>query len=185
MCDTYTTKLQQNDLKHGIIHIQGTINDYEVEKLRLEVNEIQRVKPKIRRITIFMVSPGGGVYEAFGMYDIIKNVSKAEIETEIIVEGLAASAAAMIVLQAANKRKGSESSRFLLHEIRRWTWEVEKTSEVKDTVKELEKLELRVFEILAGRCKKTVNEIRKAIDRRESWMSAQEALEFGLIDEVL
>jgi ATP-dependent Clp endopeptidase proteolytic subunit ClpP len=132
------------------------------------------------------MSPGGDIYHAFAIYDAMKTMSKEGYKIEATVEGCAASAAAMIILQAADFRKSMENARFLLHEARRWVFmTVERGSDVEDEHKELQALHKIMFDILAHRTGKSYEAIAKVIQRREIWMSAKEAKEFGLIDEIV
>jgi ATP-dependent protease ClpP protease subunit len=62
---------------------------------------------------------------------------------------------------------------------------VERGSDVEDEHKELQALHKIIFDILAHRTGKSYDQIAKVIQRREVWMSAKEALDFGLIDVIL
>jgi ATP-dependent Clp protease protease subunit len=140
----------------------------------------------IKEITLIITSPGGGAYAAFAIYDAIRAAEAAGIPTKGVVEGYAASAASMIVLQACKRRLAMAHSRLHLHEVSQWIFmEKQKMSDVEDSAKEMKVLTDMMAEILSKRTGKTKEEIEEFIKRRERWMSAQEAKEFGLIDEVI
>ena len=136
---------------------------------------------KADTIKILLKSGGGEVYAALAMYDMIKREPK---EVDIIVYGEAASAASMIVLQAARKRIATKHARFMLHEVGHWAFGQQSTSAVQDQAKEMSSLQDVVIDILAKRSKKTKAEVNKTFERKNKWMSAKEALEWGLIDAI-
>lgn len=61
----------------------------------------------------------------------------------------------------------------------------ESTSELEDEMKEMQILTTRIVKILAEKCKQTEDTVRKLIARKEVWFSADEALNFGLIDKII
>jgi len=61
----------------------------------------------------------------------------------------------------------------------------ESTSQLEDEAAELNRITNKVIEILASRCNKSKEEVRQLIRRREVWMDAKEAKEWGLIDEII
>jgi ATP-dependent Clp protease protease subunit len=179
----YPEWLRSLDLGAGVIRIDEAIRESSSSRILAEINQVKR--RQLPKVTVVISSPGGGAYYSFAIYDALRELSQAGTSIEAIVTGWAASAAAMIVLQAADIRISRPSARFLLHEARRWVfWAIERTSDLKDEVEEMERITERILEILATRCKKTKDEIRKRMERQEVWMSATEAKDFGLIDEI-
>ena len=133
-------------------------------------------------VILEILSNGGDCYSAFGAYDVIRDCPKP-VEGHVL--GCAASAAAMIVLQACSARISTRNARFLIHEIQlHHFFDIEKVSGAEDNTKELVTIQNRVLEILAGRTGRSVEEWKEAINRREFWLYAEEALEWGLIDEI-
>ena len=179
-------RLRYQELSAGIIHLRGEIDDVTVDDFNLEIAVLRDVPEWLSRITIRLTSPGGNAYLAFGVYDILRELSNSGREVVVIAEGLAASAAAMIILQGADKRLAYPTTSFLLHEPRRWTmFRDESTSQLEDEAAELNRITNKVIDILASRCNKTEEEVRELIRRREVWMDAKEAKEWGLIDEII
>jgi ATP-dependent Clp protease protease subunit len=176
-------RLELRQLDAGVIYMSDDISDYDIPYFS---KRLHHATGRVKDIVIHMTSPGGSVYSALAMYDIIRGYVNNGYTIRVLVEGYAASAAAMIVLQAASVRQARPSSRFLLHEVSKWKYlDMEKLSTAKDEVKELETLSNTIFKIMAERCTKTEREIKAIIERKEVWMSAEEALAFGLIDEII
>jgi len=175
--------IRYKDLKRGIIRVYSYIDESLVHQVSLETMEILELGCK--KITLHIASPGGGVYSSFAIHDILRKLSKDGIKIEAIVEGYAASAAAAIILQAADKRMCYQLTRFLLHEVRTWSDGFQRNSDLKDEAKEVGIIDEMVNKILADKCNKSIKEIRQLVNRKEVWMSAKEALKFGLIDKII
>jgi len=179
-------RLRYDRLSIGEIHLRGEIDDVTVEDFHFELSKTRGLPDWLPGITIRLTSTGGNAYLAFGIYDALRDISNSGKKVYMIVEGLAASAAAMIILQAADRRLAYPTASFLLHEPRRWTmFRDESTSQLEDEAAELNRITNKVIDILASRCNKTKEEVRQLIRRREVWMDAKEAKEWGLIDEII
>jgi ATP-dependent protease ClpP protease subunit len=180
----YDDWLCWQELKQGIVRLDESVRESSTRRFLREIETIK--KRQLPEALIVINSPGGGAYYAFAIYDAIRDLSKAGTRVIARVEGYAASAAAMIVLQAADVRQARPHARFLLHEIRRWVFfAVERTSDLKDEVQEMNALTAQIIKVLSERCGKTASETEAFIERREVWMSSSEALDWNLIDEVL
>jgi len=179
----YKDWLYYRNLQNGVLRFYGEITPNAVFSFLQELDE--SVRREFSGITIYLTSEGGYIYDAFAMYDAIKAVSRSGIKVTIIVEGWAASAAATIVLQAADERLCRPSSRFLLHEVSRWAFSEEKASALQDEVKEITALTNMILDVLSEKCNHSRKEIKQLIERKETWMSAEEAKEWGLIDRIL
>ena len=178
-------RLKYQELSAGILHLRGEIDDVMIDDFNLELSVIRDAE-WLSSVTIKITSIGGNAYLAFGIYDALRELSRRGKEVYVVVEGLAASAAAMIVLQGADKRLAYPTASFLLHEPRRWTmFRDETTSQLEDEAAELNRITNKVIDILASRCNKTKEEVRELIRRREVWMDAKEAKDWGLIDEII
>lgn len=135
-------------------------------------------------LTVTIVSAGGSAYAAMAMYDDLREMQHKGWYITAKVKGYAASAAAMIVLQAANRRVASENARFLIHEVRQFKFGLERKSDSIDELREITALTDQICRIIAKRSGKSPEEVHKTFERKEVWFSAAEALEWGLIDEV-
>lgn len=173
-----------SELNRGIVRISDPLDEFSTAEIMQKI-EYLRAKG-VKHINFMITSPGGGVYHSLALYDRISFLPKQGVKTTAIVEGYAASAAAMLVLQAVQKRTATPNSRFLLHEPRRWTmFAMERTSDIKDESQEMNSITDVIYSIVAKRCKRAKSEVAKVIDRKEVWMSAQQALKFRLIDSII
>lgn len=139
------------------------------------------------QFTVYLNSPGGYAYDSLKLYDGYRfECQQHNLNFTIVVEGWAASAASMIFLQAADHRLAQPHARFLLHELRRWgDFGEETTSQIQDEAKELEALTQIVVKILADRCGQSRRTVRNLLNRKETFMNAEQALKWGLIDGIL
>jgi ATP-dependent Clp endopeptidase proteolytic subunit ClpP len=175
--------LRYNEIKSGKLHLIGEINTFSIAELIETANEAVHLGCK--KLTLHITSPGGEVYPSFALYDHFKMLSGRGIKTTAIVAGYAASAAAMIALQAADIRTCYPSTRFLCHEVRTWGSGMLTTSGIKDEAREMDTLAKMITDVLMKRCGKTEKDVADLIERKEIWMSAEEALKWGLIDKIL
>jgi ATP-dependent protease ClpP protease subunit len=134
----------------------------------------------------FTISSGGGsVTEGMGMADLISTYSNETTATGI---GLVASIATVVLL-AADKVKMTENSFLMIH--RPWSQAFGNSDELEATAELLEKMEEKLLDIYLSAVYKRKGEekdLRKKIKKMmaaETWMTAQEALEFGFIDEIV
>ena len=178
--------LRLDELKKGIFHFRHEIDTCNVEDFLLELKDVRAHPEHYKEITIRLTSPGGNAYHAFGLYAVLRELSFRNVHVKVIVEGMAASAAAMIVLQAADERLALLESSFLLHEPKRWIFfAYESKSDLEDEVTEMKRITDKIVEILSFRCKKSRDEVNKLIERKEVWMSVEDALKWNLIDAII
>ena len=133
-------------------------------------------------ITMYINSPGGSVYSGLAIYDTMQYVS-CPITT--ICTGLAASMAS-ILLCAGEKgsRYALPHSRVMIHQPLGGTGEMQQASDIEITAKEILKLKDELFQIIADHTGKTLEEVRNDGDR-DHWLTANEALEYHMIDEIV
>lgn len=131
-------------------------------------------------IRLFIDSPGGNVYQALGFINMIEN-SKTPIHT--IVTGFAASAGFLISLHG-HKRFGHKYSSFMYHQLAYGAW-----SKFKDHQENLQEAE-RIHNLLCSIVVEKTKLKRKELDKNDAkkkdwWMTSEEALKYGIIDEIL
>jgi len=176
-------KIDESLLDNRIVILNGEIMEQMVEKVCRKLIYLGTLKTKRKRkVKIILNSVGGEVYLGLLIFNCIKDLTKKGIKVEIETRGLAASMGC-IILQAGTVRQASKYTRFLIHEISTFTFG--KTSEVKEQAEEMVKLNNLLREILAERSGKTPEEIEELWHKKDVWMSAQEAKDFGLIDEII
>jgi ATP-dependent Clp protease protease subunit len=172
------------ELESGIVRLSDDIQSCSLHDFSKTYNYLLSKKMKYAQLII--TSPGGGAYHAFAMYDILKMAENKGLITTGLVEGFAASAASMIVLQGCKHRLSTPLARLHLHEVQQWVFlDVQTASDVQDRAKEMKVLMDMIVKILSERTGRSATELLEFIQRRERWMSAKEALEYGLIDEII
>jgi ATP-dependent Clp protease, protease subunit len=135
---------------------------------------------RTRDIQLYINSPGGAVYAGLGLYDTMQFVTP-DIAT--ICTGMAASMAAVLMAAgAAGKRSALKHSRIMMHQPSGGA--AGQASDVEITVNEVRKVKHELYEILSDHTGQTIEKVTKD-SNRDFWMTAPEAKEYGLIDEVL
>ena len=137
-------------------------------------------------IIIHINSPGGDVNEAMAVHDYIRMISDEGVPCDTLAVGEVSSAACAIVVQAGDKRISFPNTRFMLHEIGRMLGGggAERKSESEDVAKELKRVQDMIINLLCNRSNLTPKKFRTAIARKNLYMTATEALEWGLIDRI-
>lgn len=131
-------------------------------------------------ILLYLNSPGGSVYAGLGIYDTIQYV-KPDVVT--ICTGLAASMAAILLAGGSfQKRSALKHARIMIHQPMGGAQG--QASDIEITARQILTLRNELYEILARHSGKTMEQIEQDSDR-DRWMTAIEAKEYGLIDEVL
>ncbi|MBD0404094.1 MULTISPECIES: ClpP family protease [unclassified Flammeovirga] len=131
-------------------------------------------------ILMYINSPGGSVYAGLGMYDTMQYV-RPDVAT--ICTGLAASMGAVLLAGGAEgKRSALPHSRIMIHQPLGGAQG--QASDIEITAREIQKLKKELYEILANHSGQPYDKVWQDSDR-DYWMRAQQAKEYGLIDEVL
>ena len=131
-------------------------------------------------VRIFIDSPGGDADAGYAIFDMIRFI-KPPVWT--IGMGLVASAAAIIQLAAPRERRvGLPNSHYLIHQPLSGIRGV--ATDIEIHAKELEKLREKINILIAEETGNPVNQVEKDTDR-DYWMSAQEAVKYGLISKVI
>lgn len=131
-------------------------------------------------ILLYVNSPGGSVYAGLGIYDTMQFVSP---DVATICTGLAASMGAVLLAGgAAGKRSSLPHARIMIHQP--MSGMQGQASDMEISLKQTLSVKKDLYDILASHSGKTYEQIEKDSDR-DFWMKADEAKEYGLIDEVL
>lgn len=133
-----------------------------------------------RDIQLYINSPGGMVYSGLGIYDTMQNVSP---NVATICVGMAASMGAVLLCAGANgKRSALKHSRVMIHQPLGGAGG--QASDVEITAREILKLKVELYDIIALHTGKDREQVMHDSDR-DYWLKADEAKEYGMIDEVL
>ena len=140
---------------------------------------LESTDPK-KDILIYINTPGGSVYAGLGIYDTIQYVTP---DVATICTGLAASMGAIILAGGAKgKRSALPHSRVMIHQPLGGVQGP--ASDIEITARQIVLLKKELYEILSKHSGKSAAELEKDADR-DYWMKADEAKEYGLIDEIL
>ncbi|RDB35754.1 ATP-dependent Clp protease proteolytic subunit [Spirobacillus cienkowskii] len=135
-----------------------------------------------KEIWLFLNSPGGEVNSGFGIYDTIRFIRP---DVKIVVTGLAASAATVILLAAdAQYRFSMPNSRLLIHQPLIGGNIQGQASDIEIHAKEILKTREKIAELYTKETKQPIERVRRDIER-DYWMTAQEALEYGLLSRII
>ena len=131
-------------------------------------------------ISIYINSPGGSVYAGLGMYDTMQFI-KPDVAT--ICTGMAASMGAVLMCAGAKgKRSALPHSRIMIHQPLGGAQG--QASDIEITAREILKLKGELYQIIANHSGQSFDKVSLDSDR-DYWMKADEAKEYGMIDEVL
>jgi ATP-dependent Clp protease protease subunit len=162
-----------------IIFLGTEINDYTANTLQAQLLYLDSVDPG-KDISIYVNSPGGSVYAGLGIYDTMQFVS-SDIAT--ICTGMAASmAAVLLVAGKEGKRSALPHSRVMIHQPLGGAQG--QASDIEITAREIQKLKRELYTIIAEHSHTEFDKVWADSDR-DYWMTAEEAKEYGMIDNVL
>jgi ATP-dependent Clp protease, protease subunit len=162
-----------------IIFLGVGINDYVSNVIQAQLLFLESVDAK-KDIQIYMNSPGGSVYAGLGIYDTMQFI-QPNIAT--ICTGMAASMAAVLMCAGEKgKRSALPHSRIMIHQPMGGA--EGQASDIEITAREIQKLKKELYDIIATHSGQTNDKVWADSDR-DYWMTAQEAKDYGMVDEVL
>ncbi len=162
-----------------IIFLGVPVNDYVANVIQAQLLFLESTDNK-RDIQMFINSPGGSVISGLGIYDTMQYVSP-EIGT--ICTGLAASMGAVLLCAGTKgKRTCLPHSRVMIHQPSGGMQG--QFSDMEISYNLIKSMRNELYDIMAKHSGKTFEEIEKDSDR-DKWMTATEAKDYGLVDEVL
>ena len=161
-----------------IIFLGTEINDYTANVIQAQLLYLDSADSD-RDINIYLNTPGGSVYAGLGIYDTMQFV-KSRVST--ICTGLAASmGAVLLVAGEQGMRAALPHSRVMIHQPLGGIQG--QASDIEITAREILKLKEELYQIIAQHSGQSIERIRQDADR-DHWMTAQEALEYKMIDKV-
>lgn len=162
-----------------IIFLGLPIDDYVANIIQAQLLYLDSADPG-KDIQIYLNTPGGAVHAGLGIYDTMQYIA-ADVAT--ICTGMAASMGAVLLTAGAKgKRSALKHSRIMIHQPMGGA--EGQASDIEIAVKEILKAKRELYEIISFHTGKTVEKVEKDSDR-DYWMTAVEAKEYGMIDEVL
>ena len=161
-----------------IIFLGTEINDYTANVIQAQLLYLNSSEPD-RDIHLYLNTPGGSVYAGLGIYDTMQFISS---KVSTMCTGVAASMGAILLVAGENgMRSALPHSRVMIHQPMGGIQG--QASDIEITAREILKLKDELYQIIADHSHQTVEKIRQDADR-DYWMTAQEALDYGMIDRV-
>ena len=184
-----TLELEQKVIQHKswlasktdrTIYFLGEVSEMSVSRAMDSFTEYSRIDPGCD-IDFIINSPGGLIAEGMALFDHIQTIKRKGCVVNTIVLGEAASMGG-VLLQAGTNRIMSKESWLMLHEAA--FGGRGKTSEIEDRVEYVKRVQERILDIYASRSNMTKRQIQNKWTRKDWWLSSEDALEAGFIDEV-
>lgn len=162
-----------------IIFLGTEVNEYTANVIQAQLLYLDSSDPG-KDISIYINSPGGSVYAGLGIYDTMQYVS---CDVATICTGMAASmAAVLLVAGTEGKRFALRHSRVMIHQPMGGAQG--QASDIEITAREIKKLKNELYNIIAEHSHQPFEKVEQDSDR-DYWMTAQEAKDYGMIDNVL
>ena len=162
-----------------IIFLGTEVNDYTANVLQAQMLYLDSVD-SAKDISIYINSPGGSVYAGLGIYDTMQFINS---DVQTICTGMAASmAAVLLVAGKEGKRSALPHSRIMIHQPMGGAQG--QASDIEITAREIQKLKKELYTIISDHSHQPFDKVWADSDR-DYWMTAEEAKEYGMVDEVL
>lgn len=168
-------------IENRIIFLSTEIDSEVCNIIKAQILYLEQIDPE-KDIKIYIDSPGGSVYSGLGLLDTMEYVSN-DICT--INTGLAASMAAVVLCSGTKgKRKALKRSRTMIHQPLGYGGWVQQASDMEIEAKEINSLKKELYEIISDKTGQSYQKVHKDGDR-DYWMTSDEALKYGMIDEII
>ncbi len=168
-------------LENRIIFVSDGINANVAKRVVSNLLAMESAKPSAP-ITMYLNSPGGEVNSGYSIFDTIRFISSP---VNIVASGLCASIATVIFVATERARRFSmPNTKFLIHQPLIMGQIYGQASDIEITAKEILKTRQKINELLSQECKQPIDKVAKDTTR-DYWMSASEALEYGLVTKII
>ena len=162
-----------------IIFLGTPIDDYVANVIQAQLLFLDTADPG-KDISIYINSPGGVVQAGLGIYDTMQYISS---KVGTICTGMAASMAAVLLVAGEKGRRSAlPHSRVMIHQPSGGMQG--QSSDMEIAVREVQKLRQELYHIISEHSGQPFKKVEKDSDR-DYWMTAQEALAYGMVDSVL
>lgn len=162
-----------------IIFLGTDVNDYTANVIQAQLLYLDSSDPG-KDVSIYINSPGGSVYAGLGIYDTMQYI-KSDVST--ICTGMAASMAAVLLVAGEKaKRFALKHSRVMIHQPMGGAQG--QASDIEITAREIQKLKKELYTIISDHSGQPFDKVERDSDR-DYWMTAGEAKDYGMIDDVL
>ena len=162
-----------------IIFLGTQVDDYSASVIQAQLLYLDSSDPG-KDISIYINSPGGSVYAGYGIYDTMQFIG---CDVSTICTGMAASfAAVLLVAGTKGKRMALPHSRVMIHQPLGGVQG--QASDIEITAREILKVKKELYTIISTHSGKSYEEVERDSDR-DYWMTAEEAKDYGMVDEIL
>ncbi|MFN7311885.1 MAG: ATP-dependent Clp endopeptidase proteolytic subunit ClpP [Bacteroidota bacterium] len=162
-----------------IIFLGMPIDDYVANIVQAQLLFLDSMDAR-RDVQMYINSPGGSVYAGLGIYDTMQWINP---DVATICTGLAASMGAVLQCAGAKgKRTALPHARIMIHQPLGGAQG--QASDIEITAREIQKLKKELYDIIATHSGQEFDKVERDSDR-DYWMTAQEAKDYGMIDDVL
>ena len=162
-----------------IIFLGTQVDDYSANVIQAQLLYLDSSDPG-KDISIYINSPGGSVYAGYGIYDTMQFIG---CDVSTICTGMAASfAAVLLVAGTKGKRMALPHSRVMIHQPLGGVQG--QASDIEITAREIQQLKKELYTIISDHSGMPFEKVEKDSDR-DYWMTAEEAKQYGMIDDVL
>jgi ATP-dependent Clp protease protease subunit len=166
-------------LKERVIFLVGPVNDHTANLVVAQLLFLESENPD-KDISLYINSPGGSVSAGLAIYDTMQFI-KPDVST--LCTGLAASMGAFLLAAGAkDKRFSLPNSRIMIHQPLGGAQG--QAADIEIQAREILYLRERLNQILADKTGRSIDQISKDTDR-DNFMSAEQAVDYGMIDKVL
>lgn len=173
--------IQSKLLQNNIIMITGPINTETVTEYQTQLFYLMSRCSEEDTITLYINSPGGSVYDGLGLYDTIQLVKKNNITVRTVNIGMCCSMASILLMCGSKgHRDSTANSSVMVHEIS--TIEVGKTPDIIDATEEMKRLQTTMDKIIEENSSK---DLISLCNRKDLWLSAEDAKKYNIIDNIL
>jgi ATP-dependent protease ClpP protease subunit len=169
--------------KLGIFRVNGVIcQDVALELEQAIGKYVRKEDGMAAAITLIINSEGGEYYSTLGLFDTLGALSAQGHHITTVIRGQCASAA-VLLFQAGDTRIMGPESWMMVHEIRE-QMEHSTAAQIADEAAVLDRQCVRMFDILTDRAAIDSDELMALSHRKDLWLDADEAYEYGLTDEI-
>lgn len=175
------TTLAEKIYKSRIIILNGEINANSAANVIFQLLNMEKEDPE-KDIFLYINSPGGSVSDGLAIYDTMQYI-KPDVAT--VCFGMAASMGSFLLSSGKKgKRYSLPHSNILIHQPMVGLQGVQQQTDVGILARQMDKTRVLLEKILAKNTGQTLEKINRDTER-DNYLSAEEALEYGIIDEVL
>ena len=162
-----------------IIFLGTQVDDYTANVIQAQLLYLDSAD-QCKDISIYINSPGGSVYAGYGIYDTMQFITS---DVTTICTGVAASMAAVLLVSGTPKKRFALThSRVMIHQPLGGVQG--QASDIEITAREIARVKQELNTIISTHTGKPIEEVARDSDR-DFWMSAAEAKEYGMIDDIL